>query len=514
MILIASAAYCREDIAVEIGMIPPAFLPIGNKRLFELQYLSLQHFGEEIWLSLPEGFEVSLFDARLLDSLNIKTMFVPENLTLSQSIAFCIEKTNPKSHVRILFGDTNCQSLPSEKIDTVAVATRCDDSIWGYLEKNILQQDKVIVGYFCFLQIDRFLLYLKEESENFVKAVNRYALDVKAEIIDLENWQDFGHRNQYFLSKTNTLLTRHFNNISISGDLLVKHSKQVDKISSEYNWYKSLPLSLSLHTPRLASDLKIENGGAQYELEIIPSFSFSELLIYGNNSDLFWENLFKKLKHLLKNFNNEVNALKDKKFEGADFEKLESSLYLEKTLKRISQQESLSGWDLSEYRRIATDAAKHISKTSKHHLTIAHGDMCFSNILYSSHNERIYLIDPKGLSAFSSNPLVGDIRYEIAKLFHSLVGGYDHIIGNKFILEGEAIEFYPDDYSKIEHLSKKFIHIILDEFSQVSLGEILAINVLLFISMVPLHSDDKDRQEAFLLNSKRLYQMLLKWRKN
>ena len=59
MILIASASYCREDIAVEIGSLPPSFLPIGNQRLFELQYLLLQKIDEEIWLSLPEGFEIS-----------------------------------------------------------------------------------------------------------------------------------------------------------------------------------------------------------------------------------------------------------------------------------------------------------------------------------------------------------------------------------------------------------------------------------------------------------------------
>jgi hypothetical protein len=106
------------------------------------------------------------------------------------------------------------------------------------------------------------------------------------------------------------------------------------------------------------------------------------------------------------------------------------------------------------------------------------------------------------------HPLAGDIRYEIAKLYHSLIGGYDYIIANRFLIEEESLKFYLDDNAKIDRLGKKFETLVLDRFLPISLNEILAINVLLFISMVPLHSDNKKRQEAFLLNSKRLYQLL------
>jgi len=513
MVLIASGSYCREDISVEIGSLPPSFLPVGNQRLFELQALTLQCFHEEIWLSLPEEFEVSAFDLKKLEALNIKVIFVPENLTLCDSLVFCIEHINPTSHLRILWGDTNCSQLPSEPLDAIAVASPTDDSEWGYMDKNIVGEGKVISGYFCFSQTDEILKYLKEDPKDFLAALTKYYSNINTKIIEMQEWQDFGHRNQYFKSKVNAFLPRHFNKMTSYESYLVKSSSQVEKITSEFDWYKNLPLPLSIHTPRLCSDLKLEDNEAQYELEIIPSFSLSELLIFGNNSDQFWEKIFHKLKETLKKFNDEASSFKNGEIDSADLKKLDSSLYLEKTLKRISLYESLSQQDLAEYKKIAKDVAEDIPATSAHHLTISHGDMCFSNILYCSHNDRIYLIDPKGPAMLKCHPLAGDMRYDIAKLYHSIIGGYDYIIANQFQIEEKGLKFYPNDSVKINQLSKKFEKLIYDEFFFISFDEILAINVLLFISMVPLHSDNKKRQEAFLLNSKRLYKILMDRRK-
>jgi hypothetical protein len=513
LILIASASYCREDIAVEIGSLPPSFLPIGNQRLFELQYLLLQNIDEEIWLSLPEGFEIPSYEIKKLESLNIRIIIVPKNLSLCESLTFCIKHINPASYLRILFGDTNFSHLPSEYLDVITVDLPNDDSRWGFMNKNIVEKGKVVSGYFCFSQLNKILRYLKEYSEDFIEALNSYCLDVNTKIIESQDWQDFGHRNQYFKNKANLFVPRYFNKISSKGIQLVKSSSKIEKITSEYEWYKSLPLPLSIHTPRLYSDLKVEYDNARYELEIIPSFSLNEMLVFGNISDQFWEKLFYKIKDILTKFYHEANIFKNDKVDVLDLKAINSSLYLEKTLNRISLYEQSSAQDFSEYRKIAIDAARNIPATSTHHLTISHGDMCFSNVLYCSHNDRIYLIDPRGSNMFKCHPLAGDIRYDIAKLYHSLFCGYDYIIANRFLIEQGDIKFYPEDNAKIDYLSKKFDQLIINGFLNISLDEILAINILLFISMVPLHNDNKKRQKAFLLNSKRLYKELLKQRK-
>ncbi len=61
MILIASGAYVISEFQVELGKIPPCLLPIGNKKLLELQVSALRKTfnNQDIYLSLPESYELS-----------------------------------------------------------------------------------------------------------------------------------------------------------------------------------------------------------------------------------------------------------------------------------------------------------------------------------------------------------------------------------------------------------------------------------------------------------------------
>ena len=53
MILITSAAYVVPGIRNELGMLPPTLLPIGNKRLLEIQVESIKKkFNESIYVAL------------------------------------------------------------------------------------------------------------------------------------------------------------------------------------------------------------------------------------------------------------------------------------------------------------------------------------------------------------------------------------------------------------------------------------------------------------------------------
>ena len=52
-----------------------------------------------------------------------------------------------------------------------------------------------------------------------------------------------------------------------------------------------------------------------------------------------------------------------------------------------------------------------------------------SNILYDLNSGVFKLIDPRGIWGSSEN---GDIKYDIAKLRHSISGEYDYIIGDLF----------------------------------------------------------------------------------
>ena len=53
-----SGAYVGQELESEFGKIPPSFLPLGNRRLFQHQ-LALAPEGVELLLSIPESFQIS-----------------------------------------------------------------------------------------------------------------------------------------------------------------------------------------------------------------------------------------------------------------------------------------------------------------------------------------------------------------------------------------------------------------------------------------------------------------------
>ena len=133
---------------------------------------------------------------------------------------------------------------------------------------------------------------------------------------------------------------------------------------------------------------------------------------------------------------------------------------------------------------------------------LIHGDLYFSNILYNSEKRNFKLIDPRGKWGHG---IAGDIKYDIAKIRHSIVGGFDTITNG----------LYSANYqrpNKIEYnvFVSKNNQIIRNELDNIiernwKLDEIKMIEGLLFISMLPLHSDNFERQLAlFCIGIERL----------
>lgn len=112
MILITSAKYLSSDFTLEFGEIPPSFLPLGNKRLYEFQVELFENIKQKIFLSLPKSFCLNKFDQEKLDKLGVELIFVPENLSLGESIVYCLNITCMfDEKLYILHGDTFFKKL-------------------------------------------------------------------------------------------------------------------------------------------------------------------------------------------------------------------------------------------------------------------------------------------------------------------------------------------------------------------------------------------------------------------
>jgi hypothetical protein len=130
---------------------------------------------------------------------------------------------------------------------------------------------------------------------------------------------------------------------------------------------------------------------------------------------------------------------------------------------------------------------------------VIHGDLCFSNILYDPQTGLLKLIDPRG--EFLEPGCYGDPRYDLAKLLHSFHGGYDFVVHDMYGLRqtGEnqfAFRLFrtPDAERTSSELVQWFKGKVGAEFE-----ELVLLEALLFLTMLPLHHDHPKRQIAFYL---------------
>ena len=103
--------------------------------------------------------------------------------------------------------------------------------------------------------------------------------------------------------------------------------------------------------------------------------------------------------------------------------------------------------------------------------------------------------------------IFGDVRYDIAKLYHSVIGCYVLIVSGYYELN--HFTDYSVDLTLPTDLQLQQRQEIFKErsFADLSITEACAhpISILLFLSMLPLHADNEDRQTALLANAFRLY---------
>ena len=296
------------------------------------------------------------------------------------------------------------------------------------------------------------------------------------------------------------------------GTLIKKSSTQ--RLLDEINYYKfiSKNLSQSMFFPRLI-DYDDYPIGTEYSLtlERYGYPNIGEFLVGKIDVPVDWTSIFTDLHDILKFW---------LRFSHND---TKTELQSEKMImfKTINEYENfkLSRLDLSEL--FLSDIIK-INKHSyanfnilwKHILPIIqkemlsynssmiHGDFCLSNILYSVESNVFKLIDPRGSYGFKG--IYGDPRYDIAKLYHSVDGGYEFFINDAFNLKCIS----HDEYELIlnaEHIKYK----ALKEFESIffpyyNKKHIKIIEGCIFIGMCARHYDNKQRQLAMYLTGVRI----------
>lgn len=270
--------------------------------------------------------------------------------------------------------------------------------------------------------------------------------------------------------------SRFFNKVVADGDTVVKSSSNIDKIKSEYQFYYYLPKNLKEFFVQPFS-LIVGEDVAKYSMTKIPVPNSAQLILSGKLS----EKEFSYLLDEIFRFKSLCPAI-DK---DSDAVMLEAwALVVTKTFTRLRDMPelfSLAQRLMLAYKDLSKNRSVWVSRVS-------HGDLCLSNILIA--DQKIKLIDPRG--AMTSEDIYMDEYYDLAKLQHSLLSGYESMLYE-----------YGEMPSYVAPLLKSKINDLGADADLLRVYE-----AGLFLSMVPLHAESKDRMDRFAKTAERILSTL------
>lgn len=525
MFLIMSGAYLTQELESEFGKIPPSFLPLGNRRLFQHQIKSIPA-GKKIFLSLPEGFKPDNQDLTWLAAHNISILKIPEGLSLGASLVSALNLAEYDNQVplSILFGDTLLPELPSG--ENIISISRVDSSYhWAVVNNDntnwlntsdggeTLDKHDAVCGYFNFNQPKQLVKALIMAHWDFIGSLNYYHQKCALNTVKVDNWLDFGHLNTYYRSKAKFTTQRAFNNLEITPRWIRKSSRKTKKIAAEANWFEQLPAPLRVFLPQYLGSEITENS-ASYQLEYLHYTALNELFVFSVLPELVWRKILDNCLFFIE------QCQQYKAPPGTNCVDLKE-LFEEKTAERLNQYcqsigcEMNTQWLFNQEFSASFNELLHCSNqflpSVQNANSVVHGDLCFSNILYDFRTDNIKTIDPRGIDLKGEFTIYGNTYYDIAKLSHSILGLYDWIIAEYYEVEinQHEIQFSLDTPNSVKGIQQLFLSLINDKF-QLQSNALYAMQIHLFLSMLPLHSDDVKRQQALMANAFRLYQQINK----
>ncbi|MGE0714171.1 MAG: phosphotransferase [Alphaproteobacteria bacterium] len=520
--LIASGAPVEPELSAELGPLPPAFLPLGNRRLFVHQRAAIGDAADRVLLSLPERFVPDPSDARMLDELGIERVGVPAGLTLGQSLVYVINVAAAAgAPLSILHGDTLLRGLDMAAEDAISVESEAPPGYrWGHAhvepdgvrvlpdaEPVTTANGAVLTGYFALADATLLVQTITRRGGDFLGGLADYAERRPLAALTGADWFDFGHASTYYGSRRRVSTARSFNRLVATRRTVVKSGADPEKIAAEAMWFESLPPPMRIHVPAYLG-LRREGGQASYALDYLNHPTLADLYVFGRLPRAAWDAILEACDEFLLGCADHA----------APPAAAAPGLYLEKTLARLERFAAATGIRLDRPCRLggawlpplaamAEMAAGLVPPPDALHLSLVHGDFCFSNILFDHRAALVRVIDPRGQDAAGRTSPHGDRRYDIAKLYHSAVGHYDIVVAGRYRLDRRApldMTLELDVGPAQRTASEAFL---ARSFGGLTHREAAAhpIAVLLFLSMLPLHADDPTRQAALLANAMRLF---------
>ena len=318
---------------------------------------------------------------------------------------------------------------------------------WSYKHNQLVEEpskSKGVAGFFIFK--NKSFISSTPKNGEFVRYLKKEGISFKE--LSLKGTKEFGLKSIYEKYLFSRKVSRPFNKLTFTGSRVIKtpiNSKGKVLAKHELNWYK------------FVCNHKFKNIPSIYSFK---PFTMKMIRGYHPFEVLDDENLRKKV---LDKILDAIEALHNLESPiPADYFSLEKEYYT-KTFERLNKIINLVPFATNKKIKIngkwyknpfyAKEKLKRlVRRYYPTEFSVIHGDPTFSNILLNKKVDKVYLIDPRGYFGFSS--IFGDIDYDYAKLYYSLVGNYDAFNQKKFSLSIMAKEVKLDvsssEYTSLE----------------------------------------------------------------
>lgn len=532
-LLIPSAILVPYEMRAKMGYVPSCLFPLHDKTMLQHIFEKYKKKVDLIYIVVYKGKE-KVYDYISLKKLPIQIIELDSlqdlGHTISYGIKYILDKNPDTDYLYINFADTLLSNpIDNSNNDRIFYAKEPYSEEWTYFQHNngVLsnivdkqlsenfneEKGDVFTGVFEISHIKTFCSFFSKKTDfdqqnidSFYIALEKYSKSYPFECILSGRWFDVGHTDRYFQAQTN-VASRSFNFIDIDSErgILTKHSENREKLIDEIEWYLRLPKQLKYLTPRIY-DYSINQSNPYISMEYYGYNTVHEKYVFGNIQKSLWRKIFKKIHFVLKDMERFSTTYDEDKQTKAMYE-----IYIKKTIDRLETLRhdknfhsffdnpiiinkklySSLNWYIINLPSIIE---KQLLISNQKPFCVIHGDLCFANILVESNLCFLRFIDPRG--KFGDYDIYGDQRYEIAKLLHSIDGNYDYIIEDLFSVSVENNSIMFD----IPKINKQILKIFKEVFADMlhDYNEILLIESLLFLSMIPLHNDAVNRQYAML----------------
>lgn len=400
-------------------------------------------------------------------------------------IRIALEKIPDRQPFMLIWSDlilSDHLEIPEEVDDYIGLSKgfRCR---WRYHDnrfEEIPSEDMGVAGFFLFKDKEK-LANVPEEGEliRWMQSQNQIY-----RTLGLSQTKEYGLISEWNKKEENKTVgrCRPFNRILIEENTITKEyiDEQGKSLSiREKAWYKYV----------------ISRGFSR--IPLIYSFDpFKMQRIHGRH--VFEYNLtYEERRRFIKKLVDCLKELHELGTAPTDYFSLDEA-YIGKTFKRLEKIRNMVPFGNNRYITVNGRACRNIfffqnelrQKFNNYHCSdfkLLHGDNTFSNILLDENDDPV-LIDPRGYFGFSE--LFGDVAYDWAKLYYSIVGNYDQFNLKNFrlyIMENEVkIEINSSGWEDTEHY---FLDLVKDEASEET---IKLIHAIIWLSLTTYAWEDYD----------------------